>query len=107
MASIEIFAIINFLLALFVLVFASFYLRHVWNSKSRNAWLLLFIAVLVLFVLQSANLLSVAGYFSMSSLRWIFDLVFLVVLLFVFVFQYYLLYCSEKYHKIKKKSTKK
>ena len=104
MASIEVFAILNFLIALFVLVFALFYLRNVWNTKSKTPWLLLFVAVLVLFVLQSANLLSVAGYFSMDSARWIFDLVFMVVLLFTFIFQYYLLSCSEKYHGTEKNS---
>lgn len=96
---VEVFAILNCLLSIFVLVFAIFYLRQVWGSKSYYPWMLLFIASLIYFVLQAANLLSVAGYFSMDVARWIFDLVFLVVLLFTFVFQYFLLTVSEAHHK--------
>jgi tellurite resistance protein TehA-like permease len=103
MFPVDAFAIINFLVALFVLVFALFYLRQVWNTKSKKPWLCLFCAVVVLFVLQAANLLSIAGYFSMDIARWIFDLVFLIVLLFTLIFQYYLLSTSEKHHSKKKK----
>ncbi len=101
------FAIINFLIALFVMVFAIFYLKNIWRTDSKKPWLLLFVAIVVYFILQSANLLSVAGYFSMNIARWIFDLVFLVALLFTFIFQYYLLYLSETNEKTKKKYPRK
>jgi len=96
------FAITNFLISLFILVFAIFYLRSVWRSNSRNPWLLLFFAIIVFFILQVANLLSVAGYFSMVEARWVFDAVFLAIVLFTLIFQYYLLYLSELKHSKKK-----
>jgi len=97
------FAIINFLIALFVLTFSIFYLKSIWESKSRDSWLILGMGVLVLFVLQAANMLSVAGYFSIEPIRWIFDLVFLVILLMLFIFQYSLISASQKIHSKKKK----
>jgi hypothetical protein len=90
------------LVALFVLVFDIFYLKAIWETKSRTSWLLLSVAILIFFILQSANLISVAGYFSMDIARWIFDLVFMVTLLFTFIFQYSLIFTSEKLHSKKK-----
>lgn len=97
MGSMEIFAIINVLLALFVLTFALFSARFIWeDKKKRSAWVLMLALGILLFVTQSLNLLSVAGYVSRAALRPFMDMIFLVVALFTVVFQYSLICSTEK-----------
>ncbi len=101
----------NLVLALFVLVFAIFFLRETAHTKHRQPWVFLLFAIIVFFSLQVVNVLGILGFVNISSFRFIFDLLFLTIILFTFIFQYSLILHSEKlmiqrHEKITKKQTK-
>jgi amino acid transporter len=86
----------NLLLALFVLVFAIFFLKDTVHHKHRHPWIFLLCAVVVFFLLQVINVLSILGILNLNNFRFIFDLLFLGIVLFTFIFQYTLILKSEK-----------
>lgn len=86
----------NLLLALFVLIFAIFFLKDTVHHKHRNPWVFLLCAVVVFFLLQVINVLSIVGLVNLNSFRFVFDLLFLAIILFTFIFQYTLILKSEK-----------
>jgi len=97
----------NLVIATFVLIFAIFFLRETVHTKYRYPWIFLLVAVIVFFSLQIVNVLSLFGFVEIGMYRFIFDLLFLAVILFTFIFQYTLILHSEKIMIMRQKQSKK
>ena len=85
----------NILLAVFVLFFAISFLKKTKETKDRNPWLFLLIAVIIFFVIQILKVLELMGHISLDSYMFYLDSMFIAIILFTFIFQYNLILSSE------------
>jgi len=78
-------------ISLFILIFAFIFLKRTEPHADRRPWAYLFLAVLVFFLFE---LIGVIAFFSTEfkfALRNFFKTLFIGIILYVFVYQYYLL----------------
>ncbi|MCF7799290.1 hypothetical protein K9M74_05290 [Candidatus Woesearchaeota archaeon] len=85
----------NFLIALFVLLFAFSFLHKTRHAKERRPWVFLLIAVTIFFFMQIINIFGLFGVMDLDIYRSYFDSMFLAIILFTFIFQYNLILNSE------------
>lgn len=85
----------NILLAAFVLFFAISFLRKTKETKDRNPWFFLLVAVVVFFCIQILKVVELMGYINLDTYMFYLDSMFIAIVLFTFIFQYNLILSSE------------
>lgn len=86
----------NIFISLFIIIFAVIFLRKTEPHENRKPWSYMLVAVIVYFLFE---VLSVVGVFSTSilpELKDFFKTFFVAIVLYVFVYQHYLISKSNK-----------
>jgi hypothetical protein len=99
--------ITNLLISLFVLVFACMFLHSTKSVEGRKPWLFLLFAVVIFFVMQVVTAIWFFTGLDTTQFTYVFNSMFIAILLFTFIFQYNLILNSELITIVRKHKKKK
>ncbi len=81
----------SLIISLFILIFAFIFLKKTEPHADRRPWAYLFLAILVFFIFELIGVVAFVSHEFKFALRNFFKTLFIGIILYVFVYQYYLL----------------
>ncbi len=81
----------SLIISLFILIFAFVFLKKTEPHADRRPWAYLFLAIMVFFVFELIGVVAFVSHEFKFALRNFFKTLFIGIILYVFVYQYYLL----------------